>query len=231
MIVFNGRSSDDFHVIVEHYPPRPVPRRKTEKWAVPGRSGDVIFAQDAWENVSRNYDVYISAERPGLPRPAAWATSWLMAPNYCQLWDEYDEDTFVMALFTGGVDIQNIDNAFGRFTLSFDCWPQRFLREGAEPIVMAQGGVLVNPTVYTAEPSIFVQGSGSGVLTIGENRLSLSDCNGITLDCRDEEAYRGVLNLNTTVRGDYPRLTAGENAVSWSGGITAVEITPRWYVI
>lgn len=231
MIFFNGRSSDDFRVIVEQYPARPVPKRKIQRWSVEGRSGDIIEAQNAWENVTREYRVYLSAEGPGLPAVADAALNWLNAPGYQVLWDEYDLDTFAMGVFLGGEPIQNTDNAFGRFTLTFDCWPERFLRSGAEPVEMAQGGVLRNPSIYPAKPLIAVQGSGAGALTVNGATLALTDCDDVTLDCREEEAYRGVLNLNTAVSGVYPILSAGENAVSWTGGITAVTITPRWYVI
>lgn len=231
MIFYNGRSSDDFRLVVEQYPARPIPKRKGERWSVPGRSGDVLEQADAWENVKRSYEVYLSAERPGLPRVAAKAAEWLMAPGYHVLWDEYDLDTFAMATFLGGVDVKNIDNAFGRFTLEFDCWPQRFLRSGAEAVSVPQGGSLVNPSIYPAEPLIVVQGSGSGALAIGGAVLTLDDCRNVTLDCRDEEAYRGVFNLNSAVRGSFPKLGPGETVVNWSGGVTGVSITPRWYVL
>jgi len=231
MIEYNGQISDTYRVIVERYPARPIPQRKQEKWSVPGRSGDLIAQEDAWENVTRTYEVYISAEGRDLHGYAAKAIEWLMAPGYHRLRDSYDRDTFVMATYTGGTDIANIFNKFGRWKLSFDCWPQRFLCSGAKAVSVAQGGALLNPTIYPAQPLIVVQGSGAGVLTINGQALTLSDCNGITLDCRDEEAWRGVSNLNSTVSGAYPRLTEGENRVSWSGGITGVAITPRWFVI
>lgn len=231
MIWFNGRSSDDFSLVVEQYPPRPIPKRKIDRWSVPGRSGDVIEAQNAWENVTRTYEVYLSAEGLGLTRVAGEAITWLMEPGYHMLWDEYDLDTFTMATLEGGIDIQNIQNEFGRFTLSFDCWPQRFLQSGAMPVNLSESGDLVNPTVYTAEPLIVVHGAGSGVLTIGEAGCILADCDEVTLDCREREAMRGVLNFNTTITGTFPTLPSGSSTVSWSGGITGVTITPRWFVL
>lgn len=231
MIFYNGRSSDDFHVIVEKYPQRPVPQRKAERFQVQGRSGDVYVEQDAWENVTRVYDVYISAEGPQLPIVAAKAIEWLMAPGYHELCDDYDADTFTMAHVLGPIDIQNIQNAFGRLSIEFDCWPQRFYRSGSYASEMAQDGVLVNPSIYPAQPLIVLTGAGSGALTIGNSTLTLADCNGVTVDCRNMEVYRGTENLNAGVSGDFPVLGAGRTSVSWTGGITAVKITPRWYVL
>lgn len=231
MIFFNGVSSDDVHVVVEHYPSRPVPQRKQETFSVPGRSGDIIMPEDAWENVIQTYDIYISAERESLPLVARKAVEWLMVPGYQVLEDSYDLDCYRMAAFTGGVDLENTLNIFGRATISFNCKPQRFLKSGAQLLKAAKGTVLVNPSVYTALPLIVVHGTGSGTLTVGQYAVQLSDTDNVTLDCEAEEAYRGGGNLNNTVMGEFPRLTAGKSVINWSGGIRSVDIMPRWFVL
>ena len=195
MIEFDGVRSTALGVFVEKYPPRPIPKRKHEKFSVPGRNGDVIVYEDAWENIVQPYDIYLSAEKPGLPLVAA--------------------------------------NEFGRARIEFDCQPQRFLKSGYTARSMAQGQVLRNPTGYTAKPVITVYGRGSGTLTIGGRTLTISVItDGMTLDCAEEEAYfysSAVFNLNTAVTGNYPRLGAGDSAIGWTGGITAISLAPRWY--
>ncbi|MBR2582370.1 MAG: hypothetical protein IKD61_03135, partial [Oscillospiraceae bacterium] len=62
MIQFNGTRSSALSVFVEKYPPRPIPQRKCERFSVPGRSGDVVAWEDAWENVTQKYSIYLSAE-------------------------------------------------------------------------------------------------------------------------------------------------------------------------
>lgn len=233
MIEFNGVRSAALGVFVEKYPPRPIPKRKHEKFSVPGRNGDVIVYEDAWENIVQPYDIYLSAEKPGLPLVAAKVTRWLMTDGYRKLEDEYDRDTFRLAAFLGPVDLENTLNQFGRARIEFDCQPQRFLKSGARAISATKGMTLQNPTGHTARPMLSVYGSGSGTITIGDYSLSLSVItNGMTLDCAEEEAYfysGSVLNLNTVVSGAYPKLPAGASRVSWAGGITGLEITPRWY--
>ena len=233
MIEFDGVRSTALGVFVEKYPARPIPKRKHEKFSVPGRNGDVIVYEDAWENTVQPYDIYLSAEKPGLPLVAAKVTRWLMAEGYRRLEDEYDRDTFRLAAFLGPADLENTLNEFGRARIEFDCQPQRFLKIGAQAFRAARGQVLQNPTGYTARPLLTVYGSGSGALRIGDDTLTLSVItNGMTLDCAEEEAYfysGMVLNLNTVVSGTYPRLRAGASDINWTGGITGVEITPRWF--
>ena len=232
MIQFNGTRSSAMSVFVEKYPPRPIPQRKCERFSVPGRSGDVIAWEDAWENVTQKYSIYLSAEGPGLPIVAAKVTRWLFAEGYLPLEDEYDRDTFRLACFTGPVDLENTLNVFGRAEISFDCQPQRFLKSGWEFRSVAQGAALVNPTGFPARPIIRLHGSGAAMLTIGGQTLTLVAHEGMILDCAEEEAYLPgppVSNLNTAVSGQYPKLGAGSSTVSWTGGISGVDISPRWY--
>lgn len=229
MIFWNGRSSDEFGLIVEAYPARPVPRRKFTRVSVPGRSGDVIIPEEAFENTTQPYDCYISAERRGLPIAANTLLNWLCAPGYQRLEDNYDPDIYRIAQYTGGVDIENTLNMFGRATISFDCQPQRWLKSGELSKHFDAPLSLINPTGQPAKPLITVHGSGAGVLTVGRATLSLMDCNGVVLDCSTENAYRGTANLNNTVSGDFPTLGAGQTAISWTGGITGVDIVPRWW--
>ena len=49
-----------------------------------------------------------------------------------------------------------------------------------------------------------------------------------TLDTSLMEAYSGVASMNNCMSGDFPLLEPGQNAVSWSGSVTKVEIVPNW---
>lgn len=229
MIFWNGKFSDEFSLVVESYPVRPVPARKIERVSIPGRSGDIIFPQDAFDNATQSYDVYISAERRGLPMVVRPILSWLCVPGYHRLEDSYDPECYRLAMFLGGVEFANTLNMFGRSSISFDCQPQRWLKSGEQPRRLAAPGALYNPTGMTARPIITVHGSGAGTLTIGGTTMTLSDCNDIVLDCETQDAYRGTENLNNAVSGDFPTLGAGQTDISWTGGITAIDITPRWW--
>lgn len=235
MIKFNGTSSGAYGVYVEKYPVRPIPARKQEIFSVPGRSGDVIVPEDAWENVEQEYDIYLSAEKTGLPVVSAAVVAWLMQPGYRRLEDDYDSTIFRLANFAGPVDLQNILNAFGRATIKFNCMPQRFLKSGETPVaVAATPGSITNPTAFAAQPLITVSGSGSGSVTIDSVTVTISAItNGMVLDCREGEAYAEsggvVTNLNDKVSGAFPVLSAGTCAVSFNGGVTGLSILPRWF--
>lgn len=233
MIEFDGVRSTALGCFVERYPKRPIPKRKSQRYDVPGRNGAVIVTEDAWETVTQEYEIYLSAETPGLPSVAAQVTRWLAVSGFRLLEDEYDRDTYRLAQFLGPLDLENTLNCWGRAKIRFECLPQRWLKSGALPVQATNGMRLINPTGNTARPLLKLSGSGAATLTVGAVTLSVTVTDGMLLDCEREWAWKeaggAVLNLNTAVVGDFPTLGRGESVISWAGGITGVTITPRWY--
>lgn len=231
MITWHGVPSSEAPVVVEHPPGRIIPKRKMEVVEVPGRNGDVIISQDAFESVEQTYEVHIPSGVPDLALAIRGVIDWLCYPGYNRLEDSYEPEVYRIAYYEGDHEIENILNRAGKAEITFMCKPERWLKIGEVPIVMTAAGSLVNPTNRTAKPLITVQGSGAGVLTVGSNTTTLTDCNGIVLDCDYEDAYRNSVNMNSTVTGDFPTFAAGVNNITWSGGITGLTIVPRWWTL
>ena len=240
MIVWAGKSSDDMRVIVERYPAQPRPRRRQEAQNIPGRNGDLLIAENVYDNYLQPYEVYISAERIGLPNAARAVAQWICVPKgYQRLEDSYEPDVFRLAYFSGPLDISNILNRFGRAQLEFDCKPQRFLKTGEQTVTLTQSGApLYNPGMQ-ALPLITVYGSGAGTLTAGGRTVTIKSIDEwLTLDCDLQDAYKisapglPAQNKNSTISApEFPVLPPGESAVAWTGGIQSVEIVPRWWVL
>ena len=231
MIWFNGKSGDDFNLHVERYPSVIVPTRKNEKISVPGRSGDILIQQDAFENVIQRYEIYISAEKEKLPTVTHRIAEWLCVKGYRPLADSYFLDTFRLAAFQGGLEIANVLNRFGRATLEFDCKPQRWFNFGDQFVEVANGQKLLNPSIFTAKPLIATTGAGSGTLTINDSTLNMTDTNDMTIDCDTMQIYRDGISQSSTITGEFFELPEGESTISWTGGITVVRLKPRWWTI
>ena len=235
MIFWAGVSSDDVRVVVERYPNVDLSARKLDTQAVPGRNGDLLFPQDAYQNYVQAYSIYISAERMRLPRAMRAVADWLCGPRgYQKLEDSYDVETYRRAYFAGPLDVESVMHRFGRATIEFNCQPQRFLRIGDMPVQAVQGEVLRNPTAFTALPTITVTGTGAGTLTVGDVTVSISSMprGAVVLDSDTQNASYGAFNLNNTISApEFPTLPAGESVVRWTGGITSVEIIPRWWTL
>ena len=237
MISWNGVTSDDLHVIVASHPKYTIPERKMEVVSVPGRSGDIIITQDAYENVTQEYDLALIGLNESLPQTVREVMEWLMKPTgYARLEDTYYPDTFRFAYFQGGVDIVNRFNTVGRAKVSFSCKPQRFLRIGEWPILASSGMKLTNQSVYTAKPLFIVKGTGTASITVGSYSMSISSIETeIDIDCETQNAYYGSTNKNNVLsvtNGKFPVLAAGDTQISWTGsGVTSVTIIPRWWTL
>lgn len=238
VISWDGRSSDDLHVIVEHHPFFMIPERKMEVISVPGRNGDIIITQDAYENVEQEYDLALIGLEETLPQTVRAVMEWLMRPaGYARLEDSYNPDVHRLAYYRGAVDVENRFNTLGRATVTFVCKPQRFLNSGERPISAFNGMKLTNPAVYTAKPLIAVKGAGEAVLTVGDSEVTISDIGTggeIDIDCESMSAFYGTTNLNgaISINGEFPVLKAGDTEITWTGsGVTGVTITPRWWTL
>ena len=231
MIWFDKQSSEDLGVYVESYPKRSIPKRKYETVSVPGRNGDILFTQDAFENETREYEIYISAKDVKLHNIAHRVVQWINRPGYLRLEDSYEPDYYRMAYYTGGADIENYLDEFGRATISFSCLPQRFLKSGEYAMKITKNQYLINPSPYPSKPLIKITGSGNGTLTIGGKTVNFASIDSfLFVDCELQDVYKNAINCNGKMTGDFPVLE-GKSQITWTGGITAVQITPRWYEI
>lgn len=230
---FNGKSSLEYGITVEYCPAFGTGQRSVEKQTVPGRSGDLLIDTGAYSNYTQEYDIWFRGERPTM-QSARNIAMWLMSKTgYLRLEDSYDPDVYRMAVFSGPLDVENWMLLRGRATLSFDCKPQRYLKQGEFSVPVASGQEIGNQWM-PALPIIQIIGSGDGQLVVGNSQVSITDMDGgITLDCDVQNAYSGTLNLNNniTITGGWPVLVTGQTAISFSGGITAISIIPRWWTL
>lgn len=241
-ITWNGIDSDSLGIRIERAPKIIRPRRKATVVSIPGRNGDIIFMEDAWENYVQPYEIFFGTGIDLSAEAAANEVSnWLNATGtgYGRLEDTYEPDIYRLAYY---IEEQNIENAiteYGRETIRFNCRPERFLKTG-ETIVKktSSGSTISNTTKYNSKPLIKITGSGSVTLSVGSDfKVSISSVSSyINLDCDTQDAYKTTAeNQNdrvTITKGDsFPQLHPGSNTISWTGSVTQVEITPRWFTI
>ena len=233
-ILFDGKNSLDYSLHIEEYPEYNTAERIIERHQIPGRSGDLIFDTGSYKNVKQKYKVYIKA-KPLLSthQAARELAEWLQTPGgYKRLEDSYDPEVYRMALFTGPEDVSNWFAKYGRAELEFDCMPQRFLKSGEYLIELKNQAHLFNPG-RASSPLILSQGAGAGTITMGEYSIAISNIpyKGLYIDCEKQNAYSDTLNKNDVISlsKGFPVLKPGDTKIGWSGGITKVQITPRWW--
>ena len=255
IIVFNNRSSREFGLEVESPPSYEAPERQYETIEIPGRNGDIQIDKNSFSNVNRSYDVSFDARKQGFSRTASMIMGWLRsASGYARLEDSYDEDYYREACFKQNSEIENIFNEAGKFSIEFECKPQRWLKSGEAETIVHNESALVNPTFFVAEPSISIDANGAEIsVSIGGNTIQISadrmeayhSVEGIllnesvTLDCMnhfaksvakflvDDDVATYTANCNGYAFGEWPQILSGTN--TYLG--PEAKLTPRWWTI
>lgn len=233
-LTFNSTSSTELGVVIERYPQNIHASKRVHAYQIPGRSGDLTISDGAYNNYVQPYEVYFKGAANNMPEVARAVAAWLNAPvGYVRLADSYEPDVFRLAMYKSQTDIENFINRFGRCTIEFECAPQRFLLSGETVQEFTSGGVIANPTAFPALPLIRVYGVGT--VTINGTTLTINQmADGASytdIDCEAQNCYFETVNCNSFVTvSEFPKLTAGNNAVDFDG-VSKVEITPRWWTI
>lgn len=240
LVIFNNQSSKDYYAEIEAPPTYKVPARDYELNHVPGRNGDLLYDQGSYQNVDVSYVMSIVP-----PQGYTYAEtmlkfqSWLHSGSgYYRLEDSYDPEHYRMACFKNESEIENYFNQAGKLTVTFNCSPGRYLKDGDEPILISDSTLIVNPTEFNAKPFFMVSGSGLGEITIKNTAIAYTmTIDGIEdrmiIDCDIMDCYKDAMNLNNKVSispvDDFPIFAPGKNYISFSGGVNALVVIPRWW--
>ena len=234
---YKGIRSTDMGLRIESKNVFSGPEYEADFLSIPGCDGDLIAGSGRFPNVQVTYSVFIPAKTIAeLSQKITAVKAWLYSGlnSYHTLSDTYDTAFFRHAVFAGKLDIEDELNRIGIFTISFSCKPFRYDAAGTESVTLATGDVLLNPYPFTSKPILRIEGSGKGTLTIqseGSNATwNFTAIDGyVEADSEQMNFYKDTEPKNDTVSGDgFPLLYPGENTVSFSGGVTAVTVIPRW---
>ena len=235
--MFGDLATWDFPILrVEQYPQIPTPVRRTETYTIPGRSGVLHSTEEAFDPIEKSYSCYFHADK-NVPATTMAIKAWLLADDGPQrLIDPYDLEHWFRATVAGGIQFENWMGNYSRFVVTFSCDPRAFRRDGEVPRPLpTSGGAFYNPCAYACQPLIYVYGSGNGSLTIGDRVVTITNMDtDMILDCEYINPSRlipgGEDSRNDRISApEFPVLRPGNNPVKWTGGITGVDIVPRWF--
>lgn len=233
-LTFAGKSSHDFGIHISGEGTYDRPERKYTDYEVPGRNGKLIIDEKSFKNISLKYPSFIVTDMP--QRIEDFANYMSSFAGYQRLEDTYDNDTFRLAQYVGGLEMKSKGymNRSGEFDIEFNCKPQRFLKSGEVPVEFTAAGSIWNKTRYESKPLLRIYGSSAGTVGIGSYIITISSISTyVDIDCELMDAYKGSVNCNANVsfNADSISLPSGENGISMTGGITKVVVTPRFFII
>lgn len=258
MILFNGRSSTDFEMIVTEYPVLSRGVRRGDAYQIAGRNGTEVREDDTFENYTMTYKVAFPEDR-GPSVTTAEIARWLLGSSgFCRLEDTFEPDFYRLARYAGPLNVSQLLDKCGETPLAFDCQPERFLKTGETARTLFQnldldaslGGraELNNPCAFTSRPVLRITARNEVriikastpthymdlVLDFGNTEKTATiDCNKYSIENIDPE--------NITYKTKYPMLmtlTPGNNQIgviaselSNPGYISKFEIIPRWWTV
>lgn len=203
-----------------------------EAQTIPGRNGDLILETGSYEN--RGASVSCFCLQKDVEKAVSLAGRFLMGKRgYRRLETSDDPDHYWMARVENSPQIAMRLRTLAPFEISFDCKPQRFLKSGESTITFNASGTIENPYGQNAKPLVTVYGQGDGVFTIGNYTVSIKGMDGVLyLDSETQNAYNNDGNQNNKINATiFPVIESGDNVVGFTGGITKVEIIPRWWEV
>lgn len=256
MVTYNGKDLEDFQVICLGRGTFNAPARDIEQVHIPGKSGDLLFDNGGFKNVNLTYpDCHILTDFDN--NIAALRNFLLSSPGYHRLEDSYNPDEYRMAEFRGPLDAEAHTargNDSGKFSLTFNCMPQRWLKEGEEEIELAATQVLYNKwqpakPIWTvrlpAGGSVTITivkypypGTGSSLQTTITNsgttvrRYRIDTETGTVYEYADYEWSGSGYNGAAAVSGDMPIIggfSGYEVRVAGLTGGASCKIIPRWW--
>lgn len=206
-----------------------VPRIETVE--VPGRNGDLHIWDGSYENRTATVGAYVY-RKDDVKDAFGDVNQWLLGKiGYRRIETDDDIYHYMLGIVQNGAEISARLRKLAPFEIEFDCKPQRFLTSGENCVIIESNTTLENPTIYTAKPLYLIRGNGDGILNIGSYTAEFKGIEEyIYYDEEMQTAYKESLNKNSSVNA--PKglpFEGGEQIINFSGGITSIEIIPRWW--
>ena len=135
--IINGKPSSDFDMVVSGDNTFDAPARDEERFAVPGRNGELVIDRGRWQNIDVTYNDCVIESGFG-EKFGSFRKHISNLRGYQRLEDTFHPDEYRLADFSQGVQVKKLGTRYnsGVFDLTFNCKPQRFLKSGEEAIVL-----------------------------------------------------------------------------------------------
>ena len=259
---WNGTSSnffetEDCRVIISKCPTIGRPARKYDRYDVPGRNGTIIVPQDAYDNYTQSYEIFLYTSDKGrmLNALSEKVSDWLYSADgkYAELVDDHEDGYFRLAYFVGPLNVENLLTMFGRATITFSCRPERFLFAGNEavtPTLSSGWASIVNPTNTIARPKLSIDVSDYsrvkieqlyGDITSSWVYVKQTGATELVVDSESHSWKTSVPYAGKSVTGTgFPLFATGETFIKVSevnssnadtGNYPSWSYVPRWWAL
>ena len=239
---FDGKDSRDYNVYFVGKKNWQKPERDVEAIHVPGRNGDIIIDKGCYKNYDDTITLRLFSQLITGDYEADFYNAfqnvkeWLKVDGaYHQLIESYNPDYYREVRIISFACAQ-ADKDIADITLQLDCKPYIRRISGDDIIEITSAGTLFNPESEESAPyfKLFaVSGETSFQLIVNGSRYSFYTVDGyVEIDSESMNVFKGQTNKNNDYAAtSFPMLRPGKNTISHTGGISKIEVIPRWRTI
>ena len=221
---FRDIDSRSMGVRVTKMPETVRAERRVERVEIAGRNGSLHVDEGTYASYDRTMECAL-INRRRLDDVAAWLV------GSGKMIFSTEPDKVYDVVISNKVSIAQMMRVFQKFQVTMDTQPfKRSVNPFGDTLELTKPQTVHNKGTIYAQPKITVYGRGNITLHINGTAFPLSGVDGhITVDSGSMEVYRGSESQNSRFGGaEFPRLEAGENAVSWTGNVEKLVIEPEW---
>lgn len=172
---FGGVSAAEYGVYISGEGVYNAPERAVEMVTIPGRNGSLSIDQGRYENVTVEYPAFVwgKSQKDMRKKLSAFLNAIIPKAGYQRLEDTYHPEEFRMGVYQAGIGVEPVVyGSAAKFTLQFNCKPQRFLKSGEEEVAVASGSAISNPTPFNSQPLLEIKGYGE--MQVGDYQIDLN---------------------------------------------------------
>ena len=218
----NKDSYLDFGIVINQRPPTVRAEKNVQEPEVPGRDGDLTVDDGTYKPITLPF-ICTLLDTSNLDAVLFWLD------GYSDLILSWQNDRYYKAKMINRIDIVRSLEILGEFPLLFKAQPFGYALNNDLITLLATPSTVTNTATKDSKPVIKVYGTGMIDLIVNGSTIHLTNVVGyVTIDSDLMDCYKDTLLKNNDMTGDFPELVVGENAVSWTGTVTSVEITPNW---
>ncbi|AXY08559.1 phage tail protein [Bacillus thuringiensis LM1212] len=225
-IRINERLGQDYHLCMVERPNIPTSKKKIEFIDVDGRENGALTKEKGYEDVEFTVKFNLLEDeniKPLLRKIKAW----IMSAKIVSFTDDY------VYRKIKSVEIGDIDNEieeYGKFEVLFKADPYEYAIE--QPITITNPITIMNQGTLHSLPKLTIYGTGNITIQINGISFQVKNVNSfVIVDSDLMECYYNTTPMNDKMVGKFPTFKEGENAISWSGSVSKIDIETRWRYI
>lgn len=225
---FKGEDNLAMRCVVTEYPAIPWAPERGEWQTVLGREGQLWQGEGVADEAPLAVNLWIHPDA-NLGKVRAWLSG--AGELRFGAWD-----FFVNARINAPITpVPSPFNDGWTMTVTFSVHPALYLYPPDGDVVVTTSGSMIKGRGYApSKPLITITGNGDITLSIGAKSFFINDLAGsITIDSEYPTAYWGDTLMTGKIddfNDEWPELNPDYTAISWTGSVSRIVITPRWRV-